>query len=368
MKIKTFTVNDLKTALVLEDFWQTPTLPITKHRALSHCRNPRAEADDPVLLVAYQDDRVIGYLGILPDIIFANDVGYKMGWLTSWWVDPTCATTGVGALLLFSALNAYNQYVGVSGSSREARKALEASQKFMAIKSLPGLDIRLRLNATRYILRKLPLTKIFRGLFKIFDSVMDEVVNFRSYIWQRHNDPGRGLTFEYIATIDEETGRFIQRHHQHDLTRKEKSDLSWIMNNPWIISAPLKDTVSKRFYFSSRADRFLYLGVKVFVNQSEMIGFFLLKVRDDRMSVLYSYCESRHAASVTAAVLQQALAMDVRTLSLFDEQLVAGFSALGCPCWSAKKKSRAFSLSKALADMPQSNYRLQGGDGDLAFY
>lgn len=368
MEIKTLTVTDLKTALVSEDLWQTPTLPITKHRALSYCRNPRANEDDPVLLVAYQDSQVIGYLGILPDIIFANEVDYKLGWLTSWWVDPAWAATGVGAMLLFSALNAYDQHIGISGSSREARKALHASQKFMAIKSLPGLDIRLRLNTTGYILHKLPLLKIFRGLFKVLDCVMDKVVNLRSYIWQRHNDPGRGLTFEYISAIDEETGRFIRRHHQYDLTRKEKSDLSWIMNNPWILSAPLKDSVSKRYYFSSRAARFLYLGVKVYENQTEMIGFFLLKVRDDRMSVLYSYCESRHAASTTAAVFQQALAMDVRTLSLYDEQLVAGFSELHCPCWSAKKKSRGFSLSKAFADVPLSNYRLQGGDGDLAFY
>jgi hypothetical protein len=368
MEIKTFTVANLKTALESEDFWQIQTLPITKHRALSFCRNPRANEDDPVLLVAYLDNRVIGYLGILPDKIYVNEVDYKLGWLTSWWVDPACATTGVGAILLFKALNAYDQYVGVSGSSRAARKALHASQKFMAIKSLQGLDIRLRLNATGYILRKLPLMKIFRGVFKIFDSVMDEVVNLRNFIWQRHNNPCRGLAFENISAIDEETGRFIKRHHQHDLTRKEKTDLSWVMNNPWILSTPIKDSVSKRYYFSSRADRFLYLGVKVFENQTEMIGFFLLKVRNDRMSVMYSYCESRHAASITAAVFHHALAMDVRTLSLFGEQLVAGFSELRFPCWSVKKKSRGFSLSKAFADIPLSNYRLQGGDGDLAFY
>jgi len=367
MEIKKYTVTDLKSELVSEDFWQTQTLPVTKHRALSYSRNPRANQDDPVLLVAYQDTQVIGYLGILPDIIFADDVGYKLGWLTGWWVDPASATTGVGAILLFAALNAYDQKVGVSGSSRTAGKALQASQKFVAIKSLRGLDIRLRLNATGDILRKFPLLKIFRGLFKIFDSVMDTVVNLKISIWRRRNNPCRGLSFEYISAIDDQTGRFIQRHHQHDLTRKAASDLTWIMNNPWVLSAP-KDSVSNRYYFSSRADRFLYLGVKVFENQTEMIGFFLLKVRDDRMSVLYSYCESRHAVSITAAVYHQALAMDVRTLSLFDEQLLAGFSELGCPCWSVKKKSRGFLLSKAFADIPLTNCRLQGGDGDLAFY
>jgi hypothetical protein len=368
MEIKAFTVADLKTALASEDFWLTKTLPITKHRAVSHSRNPRAAEDDPVLLVAYRDNRVIGYLGILPDKIFVSDAVYKLGWLTSWWVDPSCATAGVGAILLFKALNAYDQHIGVSGSSREARQALQASQKFMALNPLQGLDIRLRLNVTGNISRRLPVLKIFRAAFRIFDALADEVVNLRGFFWRRRNNHCRHLTFEYIATIDEETDRFIKQHHRHDLTRKEKSDLSWIMNNPWILSAPLKDSASKRYYFSTRADRFCYLGVKVFEHHNEMIGFFLLKVRDDRMSVMYSYFGSRHAASITAAVFLHALAMDVSILSLYDEQLAASFSELDCPCWSARKNSRGFSLSKAFADIPLANCRLQGGDGDLAFY
>ena len=94
----------------------------------------------------------------------------------------------------------------------------------------------------------------------------------------------------------------------------------------------------------------------------------MLKVRDDRMSVMYSYFESQHTLSVTAAVVYHTLAMDVSALSLYDEQLVASFSELRCPCWSTKAVSRGFFLSKALADIPLTNYRLHGGDGDLAFY
>jgi hypothetical protein len=86
------------------------------------------------------------------------------------------------------------------------------------------------------------------------------------------------------------------------------------------------------------------------------------------MSITYSYFESQHALSMTAAVVYQALAMEVGSLSLFDEQLVASFPELGCPRWSVKKISRGFSLSNALTDVPLTNYRLHGGDGDLAFY
>ena len=128
--------------------------------------------------------------------------------------------------------------------------------------------------------------------------MMDEVVNLRSYFWQRRTNPCRNLTFEYISAIDEETDRFVQQHHHRDLTRKENLDLSWIMNNPSILSAPLKDSAGKRYYFSSRADRFSYLAVKVFEHHTIMIGFFLLKVRDDRMSVVYSYFENRRAGSI----------------------------------------------------------------------
>jgi len=368
MEIKAFTVADLKTALAAEDFWRSQTLPITKHRALSYCRNPRADANDPVLLVAYQDDRVIGYLGILPDKIFVNGVAYKLGWLTSWWVDPSGPTAGVGAVLLFKALNAYDQYIGISGGSRDARQALKASQKFIDIKPLQGLDVRLRLHVTGYLCRRLPALKILRVFFKFFDAITDEVVNLRRFFWQRRNRLFEYLTFEYIAAIDEETDRFIQQHYQHDLTRKGKSDLNWIMNNPWILPAPLKDSAGQRYYFASRAGRFTYLGVKVFEHHNAMVGFLLLKVRDDRMSVVYCYFERRHAASITAAALHHALAMDVSILSIYDQQLAASFSELHCPCWSVKKKSRGFSLSKAFNNIPLADRRLQGGDGDLAFY
>ena len=193
-------------------------------------------------------------------------------------------------------------------------------------------------------------------------------MNLRSFFWQRRNHHCRNLTFEYVAAIDEETDRFIQQHSRHDLTRKEKSDLDWIMNHPWILPAPFKDSAGTRYFFASRADRFSYLGIKVFEHPNAMIGFLLLKVRDDRMSVVYCYFERRHAASIAAAVLHHALAMDVSTISLYDEQLVAGFSELGCPNWSAKTVSRGFSLSTALADIPLANCRIHGGDGDLAFY
>lgn len=94
----------------------------------------------------------------------------------------------------------------------------------------------------------------------------------------------------------------------------------------------------------------------------------MLKVRDDRMSVVYAYFEGQHAPSIAAAVVYHALAMDVCALSIYDERLVESVSALRCPYWSAKKVARGFLLSKVLADISSTDCRLHGGDGDFVFY
>ena len=368
MEIKALTVADLKTALSSENFWHTEILPITKHRALSHIHNPRADTDDLVLWVAYQDKRVIGYLGILPDEIFVKNAVTRFGWLTGWWVDPACRNTGVGAILLFKAMRAYQQQLGISGGSKEAAKVLRASGKFFDLNSLQGLKIRFRFNAAGAIPRRFPTMKFGRLMLKTVDIMMDEIANIRSFFWKRRIDLLQRLDFEYISRIDEETGQFIERHHRQDLTRKGRADLNWIMAYPWILTAPVKDSASRKYYFSSLAGRFVYLGVKVLEQNNGVVGFLLLKVRDDRMSVMYSYFENHRTSLIAAAVIYHALAMEVSTLCLYDERLVAGFSESGCPCWSAGAVSRGFLLSKAFADMPLSDCRIHGGDGDLAFY
>jgi GNAT superfamily N-acetyltransferase len=368
MEFKSFTVADLGRALQSEDFWRTKVLPITKQRAWSLCHNPRAEEEDPVLLVAYQDNHVAGYLGILPDKIFFDNADHSLGWLTGWWVDPCLAGKGVGAILLYKALNAYRDRLGVSGGSKEARKALHASQRFITLKPLKGLDIRFRFNATSAVLRKFPSLKILRVGFKVADVLLDEIVNLRGFFWERRTHIRQRLAFEYVSFIDAETSRFIERHYHHDLTRKGKAELDWIMTYPWVVSAPQKDSASRRYFFSSTSARFFFLSVKVFEQNNGMIGFLMLSVRNERMRVVYSHFEDRHAPSIAAAAVYHALAMDVSILSLYDERLVKSVIGLRCPFWSTQSMSRGFFLSKAFADFPLADCRLHGGDGDFAFY
>lgn len=368
MEIKTYTIADLETLLTSEAFWRTETLPITRHKAVSFCRNPRARREDPVLLVAYQDGRVAGYLGILPDTIFLGDARHRLGWLTGWWADRHTAAAGLGAILLYKALNLHPEGLGVSGGSRDARRVLNGSRKFLALQPLKGLEVRLRFDVGRSALAQSPSLKCRRIVFRLADFLLNEIAKCTRVSWERRSPIFGRLGYEYISSIDEETRRFIERHHLQDLTRKGKADFDWIMTYPWVLSAPQKDSAGRRYYFSSTCARFAYLGVKVFDSGGRMAGFVLLGVRNDRASVLFSYYDRRDAPAVAAAIVRHALAVDARCLRLYDDHLSGHVARLRPPGWSTRSISQGFFLSRALERVAAAGRRLQGGDGDLSFY
>jgi len=73
IEIEYLTIQDLKKELQKSVFFEGQhILPITKHRALSHVNNPRAEAHDVVLLLAKKQHQICGYIGMTHKFIIIN--------------------------------------------------------------------------------------------------------------------------------------------------------------------------------------------------------------------------------------------------------------------------------------------------------
>ena len=75
-------------------------VPITEHRALSQIQNPRLHENDILLLLAYKEKELVGYLGVLPDKINFNNKFEKCGWLSCLWVKPEQRGFQIAKLLL----------------------------------------------------------------------------------------------------------------------------------------------------------------------------------------------------------------------------------------------------------------------------
>src|SRR5690349_15934364 len=108
---------------------QTPpggVLPISRQRALSQSQNPFAGPDDIALLVAFDNDVCVGYLGVVPGAASGNGTCQKVFWLSTWYVSPQARDSGVAMQLLFTAcqLKGDIMVTGVSESAKRVYVAL----------------------------------------------------------------------------------------------------------------------------------------------------------------------------------------------------------------------------------------------------
>ena len=109
MIFKSYTKKDLFKLVNQKDFENSKHLPITKHRAYSFINNQRASKEDILLITCENKKELISYIGIIPDLIFHKKSKYKVGILTTWWVNPNFAKSIYGTMVLMKAINSYKR-------------------------------------------------------------------------------------------------------------------------------------------------------------------------------------------------------------------------------------------------------------------
>jgi hypothetical protein len=314
--IKEYRLSDLAELARSRDFWHGEVIPITRHRALAQIRNPRARPEDVALLVAYDEDQIIGYIGVLPDIIFLHGTAHRIGWLTTWWAKPEPKHLGIGFILMLRASKLYNGAIGGNGPADVAWKVIEASKQFVTVNEGTEVRVFLRANSQEMLPRKFPALKKFRLFLGVFDRLANLFCEARLRLWKRRHGIAGELQVEYVAEVDPETADFVGKLQDRDLSRRGAPELNWIAQYPWILSAPLEQGRSKNFYFSATAKESVCLMLKVYDSKGLMIGFIMLRLIDGQLKVPYCYMHSDRAEEVFRVIGEHAVTLRVDTLRI----------------------------------------------------
>jgi hypothetical protein len=330
---------------------------------MAQIHNPRADTTDVALLVAYDGERIIGHLGILPDKIFVDDQVHKMGWLTAWWADPSPKYAALGLMLLLKALQAWNHNLGVSGFATSARRFYDASKQFVVIKEPAGIVGVVRCSLHDLVPRKWPRLKPLGPVLWLIDAAVNPFVTLRLRLWARHA-PRVGS--RSVNTIGEEARRFIAAHQQNELTRRGPAELEWIIRYPWVLAGQAPDGVG-HYHFSSVGRRFVFSCIEVYNGSGALIGFLLLNLHNDRLGVPYCYCAAADADQVASVVAQQAISLRASQLAVFNPDLLAGLTRIGFPFLYKQDTRRPWIISAKFKNVNFAPCTLQDGDGDCAF-
>ena len=130
-------IKQLNKKLLLEyinstDFGKGNDIPISHHRALSQVKNPRLNEEDVVLLLAYDGDNLVGYLGILPDTIFLKKRDpIKVGWLSCLWVSQQARGKGISMDLVAKSFDLWNKNIVLTDFVPYVKKIYDKTEQFI---------------------------------------------------------------------------------------------------------------------------------------------------------------------------------------------------------------------------------------------
>jgi len=364
MEIRKLNKKELKKFIDSDEFHSMPVIPITKHRALSHLSNPSASGDDVLLLLAFEDQRMIGCLGILPDFLYDREVKFKIGWLSVMWVDPMMRRKGIAGRLIREALGAWNYQVLVADWLPHTFGVYQKSGAFTEFVR-EGIQANLRFNLREAVA---PTTLFSRIILRVADGVLN-IFNFlnlycRNLVLRNDYPP-----YETSDRIDDECAEFITRWEPFRMFRRSAKDLKWILNYPWVLQkSPECPKPDKRYYFSSVCNEFRYDIIKIRDIRNEMIAFLMLNIRNKSMQIPYLYYYPDHVEAVARFIYRYMFDNKIKGIKLFDTGLSDYILTNRTPFISKQKMKRPYIITKSLAEKLTDEGRIiQDGDGELAF-
>lgn len=348
-------------------FWKDAFLPITKHRLYSLYMNPNCDDNDIVLLLAYLDDKLVGYMGVFIDIIIINNQEQKIGWLSTWWVHPKTKGTGIGRSLLNTMHSCFDGRIGVSQFTPSAKRVYLKSNYFDVLKKSKGYKFVFRSNLS--IILPLINNKLhkFNPFFAFLDYLINIPINIKNSF--HHFFVNRKLTklnLEYVNIIDNELMSFIKQHNKNHLSQKSSNFFSWLKAYHWVQESPLNNFCDlPKYQFSMGSEKFNIYLIKILKN-NVLIGFLVLQRKNHLLKILFSYLIKGNEEVIAYIILSHSFKLKIRELVCYDNEINSIINSSAMYIYK-KQRIKESIISKSFNFKNSKSYKLNFGDGDCCF-
>ena len=367
MTIKELTPTGLEAYIDSEEFLSSEVIAITRHRAFSQINNPKVAANDILLFMAYSDEELVGYLGVLADSIHLNGEEHKVGWLSCIWTSEKMRGKGVAKQLLSAALKSWNNKILATEFTDAAKALYDRSGEFMDLTILCGRRGYLRFNLHELLPPK-GFPNMLAGTLAVSDFAMNIFNTARLLFWKATIDIGH-LDLEYIDEIDQETADLIQERNSAELTARNTEELNWINNYPWVLSAPENDPDAERYQFTSSESVFETLNIKLKNKGGELIAFVMLVIRGKNLKIPYCYFNEEHTSEILKVICNLMFERGLNMVTTYNSAISNYFQKHRSPFIFSKEMKRSYLITKKLGQYlaDESSIKIQDGSGDCAF-
>ncbi len=348
MELKTILISELPDFVKSDLYKNAKTCPITVHRAISQLNNPRADKNDPALIIATDKNNIVGFIGFLPDKIKNT----KVYWNSCWWVNKEYSKVAIPLLLNF--IKTGKEKISLTDYTPHTKEIVNKLHFFNIIKLNNGFRGYLKLNLSEVLPKRNVKLKPFRKFFKIFDRCINMLfhpktkpTNFKS---------------EEITTFNKYDIEFIKTHSKHELIQRNSSEIEWVANFPWV-----KNTSNnyKNYPFTSSALQFSTHITRLTEN-NKTIAIIYLRRLNNHLTIPFIYYEAIYVNQIAQFIYNQAVNQKCIDLTIFNikiaETLKKEYTFI-----IKRELTRDFAFHESLQQLIKNPVILQDGDGDVAF-
>jgi len=362
-------ITEIKVAglsdFVAGSLWQNLSpKPITLLRAISQAHNPRANPEDVALIIAHENNCLIGLVGLLPDYIH-GEASQISSSNSCWWVDPEKGKH-LAVPLFLKAFAVCNQRMFMTDCTPHTQSILEQTNWFDFPETEPGTRGFLKFNLHEVIPAKFPATRKLKFLLSLSDHILNlALISYQQFGHSKIRKAGPKV--EYLTTLNSELSHFIEKHSENEFTRRSGADLEWIIQNPWIREKTNARSIdSVEYPFSQVVESFKQYFVDI-QEAGRTIGLLFISIRDGYLKVPYAYFQDDETERVVNAIYREAILQKAVTLTIFCPGLVRQMNSGSHPFIFKKKVKRLIAISKKLSDLYLKYPHIQDGDGDVVF-
>jgi len=360
MEIKSYTRTELKTFIDSGFFKNLEKIPISYQRAVSHLQNPDVEDDDELLWAAYQNEQLVGYVGVLPNYIVENQERKRVLWLSCFWVDENFRKENVASLLFFLLIKKYGKHLILTNFLPNLEKMYQSLGLFQPTLNKIGSQFFCKSCLHDILPARFPKIRFLKPVLRLLDFSANLLLSIRKLFCKPLIINSKVITG---AIFDAEFQSFLLSFYQDkNYVMRYAEHFDWIITYPWVLQGK-QDEESKRYYFSSKSKQFCYDSVKFYKN-NELKAYLLLKIRDRKLTVSYVFADEEMLNDVAAYILQKVNHENLIMITSFDTRISNKIRGHRIQYIFERFIKRAYILPKMLVITPEF---FQEGDGDNVF-
>ena len=271
LKIKKIKLKDLDefSQNALNDPAYQDLAPISLIRAGSQAKNPLAEPDDITLLVALCNGRCVGYNGLLPGILKANENYSKVYWPSTIYLDARFRGQGHGKYLIRESQNTAVDLVATNISA--SAEGVYRSMGFKTLGDLPYCQLRLdRLQSVQTLFQygghKPDQPGVFGLMLNRFGRWRYQLKKQMVYgiVFQKLKAKKNIFKSRLVNRLDEDLTSLMAQQSPYASFHRDLDTVNWMLQHPWVVSRRDAGQDVQNYYFSRVRDLFKFVALEIF--------------------------------------------------------------------------------------------------------